>query len=120
MKSSSLFLFFFSILDTSSYAAEKISFPELWEMVAQHSPSSQALHLQKEALKQLITTNRITTGQWEQAKAALPGPLFIIDQPRADVFTYRPNYFLVMLGSFLGAFFFSIFLVLVQQRYKLS
>jgi len=78
------------------------------------------LHLQKEALKQLITTNRITTGQWEQAKAALPGPLFIIDQPRADVFTYRPNYFLVMLGSFLGAFFFSIFLVLVQQRNKLS
>jgi uncharacterized protein involved in exopolysaccharide biosynthesis len=78
------------------------------------------LHLQKEALKQLITTNRITTGQWEQAKAALPGPLFIIDQPRADVFTYRPNYFLVMLGSFLGAFFFSIFLVLLQQRNKLS
>jgi len=78
------------------------------------------LQLQKESLKQLITSNRITTGQWEQAKAALPGPLFIIDQPRADVFTYRPNYFLVMLGSFLGAFFFSIFLVLLQQRNKLS
>lgn len=78
------------------------------------------LQLQKESLKQLIASNRITTGQWEQAKAALPGPLFIIDQPRADEFASRPNYLLVMVGTFLGAFFFSIFLVLVQQRSKLS
>ncbi|MFM9021883.1 MAG: hypothetical protein ACKOOA_11205 [Sediminibacterium sp.] len=78
------------------------------------------LQLQRESLKQLIASNRVTTGQWEQTKAALPGPLFIIDQPRADEFAYRPNYLLVMVGTFLGAFFFSIFLVLVQQRSKLS
>ena len=42
------FLYIYSIAQ-NSYAAEQISFPKLWEMVVNHSPSSKAFLLQKEA-----------------------------------------------------------------------
>ncbi|MFM7357330.1 MAG: hypothetical protein ACKO1T_02025 [Sediminibacterium sp.] len=78
------------------------------------------VQLQKESLKQLISNNRIITGQWQQAKAALPGPLFILDPPRADPFSYRPKILLLMTGVCLGAIFFSSCLVLLHHRHKLS
>lgn len=86
---------------------------------ANNAPNA-LLQLQKESLKQLISNNRIITGQWEQAKAAIPGPLFILDPPRADPFNYRPKIVWMLTGVCLGAIFFASLLVLLHHRHKLS
>jgi hypothetical protein len=49
MKNKSLFILLFCSVVTNSYGAEQISFPKLWEMVANHSPSAKAIILEKEA-----------------------------------------------------------------------
>ena len=60
------------------------------------------------------------TGEWEQARTAIPDVLMVLDGPIADKLTVRPDKILVITGAFLAALLFAMTWVIVYHRNNLQ
>lgn len=73
-----------------------------------------------QSTRQLITNTITLTGEWQQALAALPDVLTVLDEGIADKTAVRPNKLLVISGAFLAALLFGMAWIIVYHRNNLQ
>lgn len=88
-----------------------------------HKPSSPEYKLaliQENAIANLLAENIKIRGELEQARAAIPPILFVLDAPEADILAIRPDKPIVLFGTFLAALIFSMAWVIIYHRNNLT
>ena len=80
------------------------------------TPAQQLVKIKVSALANLLSDNIKITEELEQAKAAVPKTLFVLDAPEADKTAVRPNKSAVIIGTFLAALIFSMAWVIIYHR----
>lgn len=73
-----------------------------------------------QGIRQLIANNITMTGEWEQARTAIPDVLMVLDGPVADKSAVRPDKLVVITGAFLTALLFAMTWVIVYHRNNLQ
>jgi capsular polysaccharide biosynthesis protein len=73
-----------------------------------------------QSIRQLIANNITITGEWQQALAAIPDVLMVLDGPVADKSAVRPDKLVVITGAFLAALLFAMTWVIVYHRNNLQ
>lgn len=73
-----------------------------------------------QSTRQLIANNITITGEWQQARAAIPDLLIVLDGAIANKSAVRPDKVLVISGAFLAALLFSMAWVIVYHRNHLQ
>jgi len=76
--------------------------------------------MKEHSIMQLIANNITLTGEWRQARAAIPDVLTVLDEGIADKTAVRPNKLIVISGAFLAALLFGMAWVIVYHRNNLQ
>lgn len=73
-----------------------------------------------QSTRQLIANNITITGEWQQARSAIPDVLMVMDGAVANKSAVRPDKILVITGAFLSALLFAMTWVIVYHRNNLQ
>lgn len=84
------------------------------------SPEYKLALIQENAIANLLAENIKIRGELEQARAAIPPILFVLDAPEADILAIRPDKPIVLFGTFLAALIFSMAWVIIYHRNNLT
>lgn len=84
------------------------------------TPEYKLAQIEVVSITKLLEDNIKITGEFEQAKSAVPQILFVLDAPEADKTAVRPYKPAVLMGTFLAALIFSMAWVIIYHRNNLS
>ena len=73
-----------------------------------------------QSIRQLIANNITITGEWQQALAAIPDVLIVLDGAIANKSAVRPDKLVVITGAFITALLFAMTWVIVYHRNNLQ